>query len=137
MRRRAFLASPVALLAAPAIAAEDSGFPAVRPGTPLAFPRDHGSHPACRTEWWYVTGWVRDPDGRDLGVQVTFFRTRTGIDAANPSRFAAQQLIIALEDHSSRREPCKSGRAPYPKGEPNGSVNVTDLDLEADGLSGA
>ena len=27
---------------------------------PLAFPRDHGSHPEFRTEWWYVTGLVRD-----------------------------------------------------------------------------
>ena len=22
----------------------------------LEFPRDHGSHPELRTEWWYMTG---------------------------------------------------------------------------------
>ena len=29
---------------------------AVERGVALAFPRDHGSHPAFRTEWWYITG---------------------------------------------------------------------------------
>ena len=29
------------------------------PASPFAFPRDHGAHPAFRTEWWYVTGWLR------------------------------------------------------------------------------
>ena len=65
------------------------------PGGTLAFPRDHGSHPAYRTEWWYVTGWVRDGDGRDLGVQVTFFRTRPNVAEANPSAFAPRQILFA------------------------------------------
>ena len=25
----------------------------------LQFPRDHGSHPDLRTEWWYLTGHVQ------------------------------------------------------------------------------
>ena len=41
------------LLAGPAVAA-DAVFAAVRPGAPPSLPRDHGSHPAFRTEWWYV-----------------------------------------------------------------------------------
>jgi predicted secreted hydrolase len=37
---------------------------------PLVFPRDHGSHPETRVEWWYVTGVLRpskasDPITRD------------------------------------------------------------------------
>ena len=64
-------------------------------GTPLAFPRDHGSHPAFRTEWWYITGWVRDDGGNDLGIQVTFFRTRPGVAEASASRFAPAQLLFA------------------------------------------
>jgi predicted secreted hydrolase len=50
-----------------------------RPADPeyqWSFPRDHWSHPAYRTEWWYVTGIVadtRDPDRR-FGYQFTFFR---------------------------------------------------------------
>ena len=33
-------------------------YPDVVPGQPLEFPRDEGSHPEYRTEWWYVTGWL-------------------------------------------------------------------------------
>ena len=42
----------------------------------LAFPRDFGSHSQFRTEWWYITGYGRALDGRLLGFQLTFFRTR-------------------------------------------------------------
>ena len=81
-------------------------YPEVRPGVALSFPRDHGAHPAFRTEWWYVTGWLRTADGSDLGFQVTFFRTRPPVDAANPSRFAAGQVLFAhaaLSDAGARR----------------------------------
>jgi predicted secreted hydrolase len=40
----------------------------------FAFPADHGAHHGYRTEWWYVTGNVRDAAGRPFGFQVTFFR---------------------------------------------------------------
>ena len=33
--------------------------------------------------------------GEPLGFQITFFRTKPAIDAANPSAFAARQLLIA------------------------------------------
>ena len=81
-------------------------YPAVRPGVALSFPSDHGAHPAFRTEWWYVTGWLRTADGSDLGFQVTFFRTRPPVDPANPSRFAAGQVLFAhaaLSDGRSGR----------------------------------
>jgi predicted secreted hydrolase len=68
-------------------------FPAVVP-RPLVFPRDHGAHADFRTEWWYVTGWL-DAAGEAIGFQVTFFRTRTGHDTDNPSRFAPHQLLFA------------------------------------------
>jgi predicted secreted hydrolase len=73
----------------------------VVPGRALAFPADFGAHPEFHTEWWYVTGWLRTPDGKPLGFQVTFFRSRTATDPANPSAFAPKQLIIghaALSD---------------------------------------
>ncbi|HTT09777.1 MAG TPA: lipocalin-like domain-containing protein [Burkholderiaceae bacterium] len=69
-------------------------FPRVVPAT-LAFPRDHGAHPEFRVEWWYLTAVLEGVDGGTaLGIQVTFFRVRTQIDAANPSRFAAHQLLF-------------------------------------------
>jgi len=92
----------VALLTAFTANAADSAAPpsfdtyaAVTPGRPLSFPRDYGSHPDFRTEWWYVTGWVTTANGESLGFQVTFFRTKPDIDPANPSAFAARQLLIA------------------------------------------
>ncbi|MFA7647204.1 MAG: carotenoid 1,2-hydratase [Phenylobacterium sp.] len=75
--------------------AGDDGFAPVVPGRPLSFPAVHGAHPAFRTEWWYVTGWLEDEQGRPLGFQVTFFRSRTGADPANPSRFSPQQILFA------------------------------------------
>jgi predicted secreted hydrolase len=81
-------------------------FAPVTPGRTLAFPADFGAHPAFRTEWWYVTGWLRTPDGKPLGFQVTFFRSRTEIDQDNPSAFAPRQLIIghaALSDPAAGR----------------------------------
>lgn len=77
-------------------------YPAVRPGVALRFPADHGAHPAYRTEWWYVTGWLRIGDGRDLGFQVTFFRTRPPAGDANPSRFAPRQVMFA---HAALSDP--------------------------------
>ena len=96
MKRRAFLGSPLLLLApGPVAAADYPSYPQVRAGRPLVFPRDHGSHPAYRTEWWYITGWLRSKQGDDLGMQITFFRHRPGIGEENPSRFAPRQLLFA------------------------------------------
>jgi len=76
-----------------AAAAQD--YAQVQPGYELQFPRDHGSHPQFRTEWWYLTGWVKDARGQDLGIQITFFRNRPRLAEDNPSRFAPRQLLFA------------------------------------------
>jgi len=76
----------------------DSGVSAERS---LAFPRDFGAHPETQIEWWYITGALEVPqlsaaNAQPLyGFQVTFFRSRTQVSAAHPSRFAATQLIFA------------------------------------------
>jgi predicted secreted hydrolase len=74
----------------------------VQPGVELQFPRDHGSHPQFRTEWWYLTGWVKDARGGDLGIQITFFRNRPRVAEDNPSRFAPRQLLFA---HAALADP--------------------------------
>ena len=86
--------------------ADADEFAAVTAGHPLGFPQDLGSHPAFRTEWWYVTGWLTAPDGESLGFQITFFRTKPHIDNNNPSAFAPHQLLIA---HCALSDP-KRGR---------------------------
>jgi predicted secreted hydrolase len=77
-------------------------FAQVVPGKTLNFPRDFGSHPSFRTEWWYATGWLETPDHKPLGFQITFFRSATGQGAANPSKFAPRQLIFA---HAALSDP--------------------------------
>jgi predicted secreted hydrolase len=86
MRRRSLL------LAAPALALPGAGFGL--PPARLAFPRDHGAHPAFRTEWWYLTGELHAAD-REFGFQATFFRSRIDATQGMASRFAAKQLVFA------------------------------------------
>ena len=97
----AALAAPTAH-AAPVAARAEPDYAAVTP-RPLVFPRDHGAHSAYRIEWWYLTGWL-DAQPQPLGFQITFFRSRTPIDPANPSRFAARQLLIA---HAALADPTR------------------------------
>jgi predicted secreted hydrolase len=78
----------------------------VTPDHPLSFPRDLGSHPQFRTEWWYVTGWLTTEHGESLGFQITFFRTKPDFDDKNPSAFAPRQLMVA---HCALSDP-KRGR---------------------------
>ena len=89
----------------------------------LTFPADHGAHPDFRTEWWYLTVWMRHPSDRGttfgpnaFGLQLTFFRRRTGIGEANPSRFAPRQLLLAhaavsLPSSGLHRHDERAGRA--------------------------
>lgn len=77
-------------------------YPPVLPGQRIEFPRDEGSHPSFRTEWWYVTGWLDAQGEPPLGFQITFFRIRPGIDERNPSRFAVRQLLLA---HAALSDP--------------------------------
>ncbi|MBT2299385.1 carotenoid 1,2-hydratase [Variovorax paradoxus] len=58
------------------------------------FPRDFGSHPDLRTEWWYITGHAQ-AGARDFGFQLTFFRSRVVATQSMRSHFAARQLIFA------------------------------------------
>jgi predicted secreted hydrolase len=94
---------PIALLLAMlTLAAAAPVYPPVLPTTAITLPRDHGAHPDFRTEWWYITGWLKTADGKDLGFQVTFFRTRPAVDQRNPSAFAPKQVIFA---HAALSDP--------------------------------
>jgi predicted secreted hydrolase len=82
----------------PLRASAETAYPPVVPGHEIAFPRDEGSHPDFRIEWWYVTGQLDDGASKvkaPLGFQVTFFRVRTGLAADNPSSFAPRQVLFA------------------------------------------
>ena len=89
-------------LAWPCAGAVAQGYAQVKAGYELQFPRDQGSHPQFRTEWWYLTGWVKKADGTELGIQVTFFRNRPLLAETNPSKFAPRQLLFA---HAALADP--------------------------------
>lgn len=83
------------------------GFALPQPGTPFTFPRDHGSHPEFKIEWWYLTGHLqatnaRAGSSRRFGFQATFFRraaprtAETGAQTGVPSpSFGTDQLHLA------------------------------------------
>jgi len=78
-RKAATLLAAAVLLAVPSLVLTESAVTdadwkqAIGPWQ-WAFPRDHGSHPQFRTEWWYFTGNLADATGKRYGYQVTFFR---------------------------------------------------------------
>jgi predicted secreted hydrolase len=139
VKRRTFLLVPLVLAGARADA--QVRYPEVKPDTVLAFPRDHGAHPEFRTEWWYITAWVRDGDGNDLGVQVTFFRNRPGVAESGSSRFAPRQLLFA---HAAIADPrrgrlrhdqraARAGFALAEASEATTGVNIGDWSLRLSG----
>lgn len=95
------------LAAVPAFSPAEDGFRRALPGYQFEFPRDHGSHPDFRTEWWYFTGNVATAEGRRFGYKLTFFRTALAPPDTTGTRspLAADQLFIAhfaLSDFESR-----------------------------------
>jgi len=87
------------------------------------FPRDHGSHPEFRTEWWYFTGNLTDSFKKRFGYQLTFFRQGVLFKANDPSHpWAIRDVYLAhftltdvsagqfwFSDRASRKGPGLSG----------------------------
>lgn len=71
------------------------GWLAVDPNYAWSFPRDHGTHPGFRNEWWYFVGHLYDATGRRFGYQLTLFRI--GIAPTAPrldSWWTASDLVM-------------------------------------------
>lgn len=85
-------ANVVASLSGPA----DDAFARAYEPLDFVFPRDHGAHPAYRTEWWYYTGNLADSAGHQYGYQLTFFRSAlTPERPARASDLATNQIYMA------------------------------------------
>ncbi|HEV7766877.1 MAG TPA: lipocalin-like domain-containing protein [Thermoanaerobaculia bacterium] len=65
------------------------------PGYEFEFPRDHGSHPDYRTEWWYYTGHLRTESGKRYGFEVTFFRVGIENSATKATQWDLQHIMPA------------------------------------------
>ena len=64
----------LALLTNPSRAEDEPPFKqAIKPIT-FSFPADHASHAGYQTEWWYLTGNLKDEKGHEFGYQFTIFR---------------------------------------------------------------
>src|SRR4051794_7906542 len=61
------------------------GFAVPQPGPRFTFPRDHGSHPDFKIEWWYVTGHLFGEQGQRFGFQATFFRQAGPLSTNQPA----------------------------------------------------
>jgi predicted secreted hydrolase len=53
---------------------DDKGFARALKPQRFLFPVDHGPHNQYRSEWWYFTGNLKNPQGRQFGYELTFFR---------------------------------------------------------------
>lgn len=93
------LPPPARGLEIPALTAD--GFAVPRPDPVFAFPRDHGSHPDYKIEWWYLTGHLyadEGPSPRRFGFQATFFRSAAPRGIASlesPAAFGHDQIYLA------------------------------------------
>ena len=96
----------VVMLAAWLAGDHSAAFGADAPATPFRqatagyryeFPRDHGSHPGYRTEWWYYTGHLQAKNGRTFGFELTFFRRAIPPDEVKtqPSQWSVNHLYFA------------------------------------------
>lgn len=113
------------------------------PARPLVFPRDRGSHPDFRTEWWYITGQATSggADQRAFGFQLTFFRSRVDSTQGMASKFAARQLIFAhaaITDVQGKKlwhdqRIARAGFGVAAASEQDMSVKLRDWTLTADG----
>ncbi|SIN80562.1 lipocalin-like domain-containing protein [Vannielia litorea] len=96
---------------------EAEGFALPSRDTRLAFPADHGPHPAFRIEWWYLTATLEGPDGTPYGVQWTLFRSALAPEAqgreakgwGSPQVWMAHAALTTPEAHHSTERRARGG----------------------------
>lgn len=70
-------------------------FRKAEPGQSIRLPADHGAHPDYRSEWWYLTGNLKDEQGRDYGIQWTLFRQGIEQQITSDNPWLSPQLWLA------------------------------------------
>lgn len=70
-------------------------FKKAQPGQTVNLPADHSAHPDYRSEWWYLTGNLKDEQGREYGLQWTLFRQGMKRQIASDNPWLAPQLWLA------------------------------------------
>jgi predicted secreted hydrolase len=141
-RRRLLLGSLAGLAGLTGMAARTGDAHAL-PARTLTFPRDRGSHPDFRTEWWYITGHATSQaEGqRAFGFQLTFFRSRVDGTQGMASEFAARQLLFAhaaVTDVQGKKlwhdqRIARAGFGVASASEQDMAIKLRDWSLKADG----
>lgn len=109
------------------------------PGQPIRLPADHSAHPDYRSEWWYLTGNLKDEQGRDYGLQWTLFRQ--GIEQAitsdnpwlTPQLWLAQFAITDLGKGSHQQDERTSRQGPGLAGASGGEYWLREWGLASQG----
>jgi len=71
------------------------GFARAEMARDFEFPRDHGSHPQFRNEWWYYTGVLHTPARRQFGFELTFFRVALQARVLSGNAWRSNQVYFA------------------------------------------
>ncbi|MGZ8955302.1 MAG: lipocalin-like domain-containing protein [Methylovulum sp.] len=86
---------------------DTKGFARAYKPQPFLFPNDHGPHKQFRSEWWYFTGNLNNPQGRQFGYELTFFRFALKPDLPeSKSAWRSNQMYMAhltLTDVEAKR----------------------------------
>jgi predicted secreted hydrolase len=117
------------------VRADDGAYPVISGPCDLIFPRDHGPHPAHRTEWWYYTGNLESATGRRFGYQLTFFRSRLrpadrDESAPTASAWRTPHLFLA---HAAVSDPA-AGRFRYADRLSRAALGMAGASREGDGV---
>ncbi|MEG0006946.1 MAG: lipocalin-like domain-containing protein [Aeromonas sp.] len=75
-------------------------FKKAQPGQTINLPTDHSAHPDYRSEWWYLTGNLKDEQGREYGLQWTLFRQ--GVEWQEADKPKINRQIV--DNEGSKRE---------------------------------
>jgi predicted secreted hydrolase len=75
---------------------DSTGFARAYKPQDFSFPNDHGPHNQFRSEWWYFTGNLNNPQGRQFGYELTFFRFALKPDLPkSKSAWRSNQMYMA------------------------------------------
>ncbi len=93
------------------------GFEKVVPERAIQFPKDFGTHPNFRIEWWYVTANLTAEDGRHFGAQWTLFRQATQPATETPAQnhwstsefWMGHAAVTSAEQHFSAEKIARGG----------------------------
>jgi predicted secreted hydrolase len=117
----------------------NDNFKKALPGQCIRLPTDHAAHPDYRSEWWYLTGNLKDEQGREYGMQWTLFRQ--GIEQAitstnpwlTPQLWLAQFAITDLARGSHRQDERTSRQGPGLAGASGGQYWLKEWRLASQG----